>query len=159
VAIYYFDSSGLVKRYVAEVGSNWIISLTNPAAGHRIYVANITGVEVTAAIKKRVRMGDINAADAAAAIANFQNDLANQYNILQVTDQILASATALTTNHKLRAYDAVQLAVAIEINRQILGLGLPVAGMVSLILISADDDLNAAATAEGLTVDDPRNHP
>jgi predicted nucleic acid-binding protein len=55
VPIYYFDSSGLVKRYVSEVGSNWVISLTDPAAGNRIYVANITGVEVPAAINKRVR--------------------------------------------------------------------------------------------------------
>jgi predicted nucleic acid-binding protein len=159
VVSYYFDSSGLVKRYVAEVGSNWVISLTDPAAGNRIYVANITGVEVTAAINKRVRMGDINPADATTAITNFQNDLANQYNALLVTDQILTNATALTNNYKLRAYDAVQLAVALELNQQILGLGLPVAGVLSLTLISADNDLNIAALAEGLAVDNPRNHP
>jgi len=157
--IYYFDSSGLVKRYVSEVGSNWVISLTDPTAGNHIYIANITGVEAPAAINKRVRMGDINAADATTAITNFQNDLAHQYNLLEVTDPILKSAAALTSNYKLRAYDAVQLTVALEINKQLLALGTPAVGMPVLTLISADDDLNNAAAAEGLNVDDPRNHP
>lgn len=157
--IYYFDSSGLVKRYVSEVGSSWVISLTDPAAGNHIYVANITGVEVPAAINKRVRMGDINAADAATAVANFEYDLSNQYNTLEVTETLLKNAAALTGKYKLRAYDAVQLAVALEINNQLLALGMPAAGMLALTLISADDDLNKAAAAEGLNVDDPRNHP
>jgi uncharacterized protein len=159
VSIYYLDSSAIVKRHVAEVGSAWIISITDPAAGNHIYVANITGVEVPAAINKRIRMGDINAADAATAITNFENDMANQYNLLEVTEPILKSAAALTSNYKLRAYDAVQLAVALEINKQLLALGIPAAGMPALTLVSADDDLNNAAAAEGLNVDDPRKHP
>lgn len=46
--------------------------------------------------------------------------------------------------HRLRAYDAVQLAVALDVHRrqEIAGLG-PVA------LVSADRDLNDAAIAEG----------
>jgi predicted nucleic acid-binding protein len=159
VPIYYFDSSGLVKRYVAEIGSAWVISLTNPAAGHQVYIANITAVEVPAAINKRVRMGDINAGDATTAINNFQNDFSNQYHPIQVTDAIFASAAVLTGNHTLRAYDAVQLAAALEVNRQILALGPPAAVVLSLTLISADNDLNTAAAAEGFAVDDPRNHP
>jgi uncharacterized protein len=55
--------------------------------------------------------------------------------------------------HRLRAYDAVQLAVALEVNRIHQMAGSPVT------LVSADRDLNAAATAEGLTVDDPNSHP
>ena len=80
MAVYFFDSSALVKRYVAETGSGWVGAVTDPAAGHRIYVANIAGVEVPAAINRRAREGTLNAADAAAGIADFENDLANQYN-------------------------------------------------------------------------------
>jgi uncharacterized protein len=56
--------------------------------------------------------------------------------------------------HALRAYDAVQLAVALEVNRshQEDGFG-------PVTLISADQALNDAATAEGLAVDDPNSHP
>ena len=49
----------------------------------------------------------------------------------------------------LRAYDAVQLAAALEISHQI----------PSLTLISADADLNTSAASEGLTVEDPNAHP
>jgi hypothetical protein len=56
--------------------------------------------------------------------------------------------------HRLRAYDAVQLAVALDVHRlqQTAGLG-------TVTLISADQALNDAATAEGMTVDDPNRHP
>jgi len=43
----------------------------------------------------------------------------------------------------------VQLAAALDIHRQ----------DPSLILVSADVDLNTAATAEGLPVEDPNLHP
>ena len=60
----------------------------------------------------------------------------------------------LANSYELRAYDAVQLAVAIEVNRiyQTKGSG-------PVILVSSDRDLNAAATAEGLAVEDPTTHP
>jgi hypothetical protein len=56
--------------------------------------------------------------------------------------------------HRLRAYDAVQLAVVLDVHRRQQDAGL---GMVTLI--SADQALNDAALAEGLSVDDPRSHP
>lgn len=34
MADYFFDSSALVKRYVREVGSDWVGQLTDPPAGH-----------------------------------------------------------------------------------------------------------------------------
>lgn len=159
MAVYFFDSSALVKRYVAEVGSAWVVSITDPAAGHRIYVANIAAVEVPAAVRKRVRMGDITPAQAATAIADFENDYASQYNPIQVTDAVIASAAALTGRHPLRAYDAAQLASALEVNGQIQALGQPAAGLLTLTFVSADDDLNDAAKAEGLAGDNPNNHP
>jgi hypothetical protein len=61
---------------------------------------------------------------------------------------------ALAEQYALRGYDAVQLAAAVETQAYNLSVGLPV-----LTLISADAALNTAATAEGLAVDDPNNHP
>ena len=60
----------------------------------------------------------------------------------------------LANTHALRAYDAVQLAAALAINQKEQD-----AGFAPVTLISADQALNDAATAEGLTVDDPRSHP
>jgi predicted nucleic acid-binding protein len=46
VAVLYLDSSAVVKRYVAEIGSAWVQGLTAPAAGNRSWIAAVTGVEV-----------------------------------------------------------------------------------------------------------------
>src|SRR5262249_62360359 len=66
VAVYFLDSSALVKRYAQETGSAWIGLLTDQQAGHPFYLARITAVEVVAAVARRQRGGAFSAADAAA---------------------------------------------------------------------------------------------
>jgi hypothetical protein len=165
VAIYFFDSSGLVKRYVAEVGTAWTQELTEPSAGNGIFIAQITGVEVIAAINRRASGGtpSISKADAAKAITEFRLDYASQYNALEITDQIIAAAMTFAETYVLRGYDAVQLAAAVAIHTQLVSenaaLGIATAIGPVLTLISSDTDLNDAAAAEGLAVDDANNHP
>ena len=68
----------------------------------------------------------------------------------------------LTENHQLRAYDAVQLSVALEINLQIKAIikTTPITMAVpSLTVVSSDDELNLAVIAEGLILEDPKNYP
>ena len=66
----------------------------------------------------------------------------------------LSDAGTLVEAHGLRAYDAVQLAAALGLNSRRLALG-----MSAVTLISADQELNAAAIASGLLVEDPNLHP
>jgi uncharacterized protein len=49
MADYFFDTSALVKRHVAEVGTAWVKSLVRAKAGHTLYIARITAVEITSA--------------------------------------------------------------------------------------------------------------
>jgi uncharacterized protein len=78
VAVYFLDSSAVVKRYAQEIGSAWVTALTDPQAGHRLYLARITAVEVVAAVARQQRGGAFSSADAAAALADFARDLAQQ---------------------------------------------------------------------------------
>ena len=64
MAIYYFDRSGLVKRYISEKGSLWVKSLTDAQPGNSLYIARITGVELIAAITRRQRRGATTLSDA-----------------------------------------------------------------------------------------------
>jgi hypothetical protein len=59
----------------------------------------------------------------------------------------------IARRHRLRAYDAVQLVVALEVDRLQRD-----AGLGPVTLVSADRDLNAAAAAEGFAVEDPTTH-
>ena len=47
---YQCDASGLVKRYVDEVGSDWVRAIVDLAAAHIISIADITRAEVTSAL-------------------------------------------------------------------------------------------------------------
>lgn len=67
MAVYFVDSSALVKRYIGESGSAWVLSLFDPALNNDVLIAAITGVEIVAAITRRARGGSISAADATTA--------------------------------------------------------------------------------------------
>ena len=153
MAIYYMDSSGIVKRYVDEIGSAWVIDITNPEKSNEIYTVRMTCVEIVSAATRRTRDGTITSADATMAIATFKNDLQNEYQIVEVTEQLVNRAMNLAETHGLRGYDAVQLAAACEIQALCTA-----SGLAPIVFVSADTNLNAAATAEGLSVEDPNAH-
>jgi predicted nucleic acid-binding protein len=110
VATYVFDSSAVVKRYVRETGTVWVLSLTEPGAGHAIYVAGITGVEVVSALTRQTRSGALDPTAAATALTQFRYDFAHQYHTVDITPPLLARAMALAETYALRGYDAVQCA-------------------------------------------------
>jgi len=151
---YYLDTSALIKRYVQEIGTVWIQTLVTPAAGHTLLTARITMVEVYSALARRRREGSVPPADCAIAAQAFAAHSVNDYDFVELDLNVVALARDLLERHPLRAYDAVQLASALIVNRVLLAVPLP-----PLVFLSADDPLNAVAAAEGLTIDDPNLHP
>jgi predicted nucleic acid-binding protein len=152
VAVYFVESSALVKRYAQETGSAWVEVLTDPQAGHHLYVARITAVEV-AAVTRRQRGGAFAAADAAAALADFADDLAHHYRQVDITSRLITQAIQLAKTYALRGYDAIQLAAVLTVH-----VAREAQGLSRLTLVSADRELNGAALAEGVRVDDPNIH-
>lgn len=153
MAAYFLDSSAVVKRYISETGTAWVVSVSDPTAGNELFVASVTGIEVVSAISRRRIGGTIDASTATAALAQFRHDFANQYQTVEVSDTVVARAMALAEVHGLRAYDAVQLSAMLEMSALRGGLPVP-----ALTLVSADDELNAAAQTEGVTVENPNSH-
>jgi predicted nucleic acid-binding protein len=154
LALYFLDSSALVKRYVAETGSSWVDSLADPSAGHDIFVAGITEVEVVSAVVRRARGGSIAVGDAATILAQFRHDLRHDYQVLDVTPAVMNQAAGYAEAHGLRASDAIQLAAVLA-----LAASARVTALAAPVIVSADQELNQAASAEGLAVEDPRSHP
>lgn len=151
---FFLDSSALTKRYLQEIGSDWVAALTDPATGNFIVVAEITRVEVAAALAARHRAGAItlNERDDLVGLVLQHFDL--EYRIVAIEPTVTSRAVALTQRHRLRGYDAVQLAAALAANEPLTAAGLP-----ALTFVAADDDLVAAARAEGLTAESPNQHP
>jgi predicted nucleic acid-binding protein len=147
---YFFDSSGIVKRYVLEIGSAWVCGLVDPAAGNEVFLVRITGVEVVSALGRH--LPPLQPTLLAQALADFQHDFQNQYQLREVTPALVREAMRLAEVHRLRGYDAVQLAAAIETQGEFAARGL------SMTFGSADSQLNSAAAIEGVTVDNPNSH-
>jgi len=149
---FFCDSSAIVKRYIAETGSVWLMATTDPK-NNPVYVARITYVEVISAITRREKGKHISAIDADNARLQFEQDYLNEFQKVEISENLIVEAANLVKKHALRGYDAVQLAAALETEMERLTVGLS-----SLTLLSADMNLNAAAVSEGLTVDNPNNH-
>ncbi len=98
---------------------------------------------------RRRRGGTCSRRQATSILSRFRKHLAGRYTILELSPDLLNNAMKLADKHELRAYDAVQLAAAVALSQF---------GQGGVVLLSADRELNAAATAEGLTVDDPTTH-
>jgi len=154
VAAFFVDSSALVKRYVQEVGTPWVRDVTRQSPSTSICIARITAVEVTSAVARRRKGRTLTPAKASSILHRFRRHLAGRYTVVEITPALFDAAMLLANAHALRAYDAVQLAAALEIRQQ-----RQKAGFGPVALISADQALNTAAIAEGLTVDDPNSHP
>jgi hypothetical protein len=154
MAAYFFDTSALVKRHASEQGSTWVRSLTRVKAPAPIFIGRITAVELVSAITRRQHGGSLSAAQAGAILGHSRRHLTQRYGVLELTPTLLTNAMQLARTHRLRAYDAVQLAAALEVDRL-----RRAAGLGSVTLVSADHQLNTAAAAEGLSVEDPNTHP
>ena len=108
--IVYLDASALIKRYVAEAGSDEVAALIGE--GSAIGTAIISRAEVVAALTKAVRMKLLARADATSALQVFRADWENLIR-LQMTEFLVSRAEALAWDHGLRGYDAVHLASAV----------------------------------------------
>lgn len=148
--IVFMDASAVVKRYIAEVGSAWVAALMNDPA-NRIFIATITEVEVTSAIQRRALGGSLTREAARAVLARFETDVTMGYSRIALIPAVIHRAKLLVRAHTLCAYDAVQLATALQIATRL------EAG--TLTFVSADRALNTVAQAEGLSVANPNDHP
>lgn len=84
----------------------------------------------------------------------FERDFYKKLFKIEIEKAITNKASELVKNYPLRAYDAVQLAAALTANDERILLGAS-----SITFVSADNDLNKAASAEGLQVENPKNYP
>ncbi len=151
---YYLDTSALIKRYVDEAGSRWLRAILNGKPRPAVVIVHLVIVEVTSALMRRVREGVLTDGEYVRMQDAFRADCLRQYELVTAVGDVIAQANRLLEAYPLRAYDAVHLATALVSNRHLLANDLP-----PLAFLSADDRLNQAASAEGLTIDNPNTHP
>lgn len=115
-----------------------------------------TLAEAIAAFCRKARAQDfsqrISEAERDQNIELFRRDAQRQYNLVRVTSTIYTQAGDLCRFHRLRAYDAVQLACALEVRKTLTALG------IAPSFVSSDADLLSIAQAAGLRVENPNDY-
>jgi len=154
MAVLFFDSSGLMKRYVVEKGTAWVINQLRPSTANDVFIANITGIEIASAIMRRVKSKSINQTAADKALKRFKRDFDKRFIVIDLTPRIIEEGILLAQKYGLRGYDTTQLAVGVIVRNR-----LAQKGIQNFTFISADNALNSSAQREGLMVENPNNHP
>ena len=137
------DASAVVKLYAEEPGSQEV------SRWRVLVVASVTRVEVSAALWRKQRLGELSTQDARTLVSAFLADWAApgpdvpSYVPVAMSGPVADTAVMLCGTHGLRAYDAVQLASAMLARRADAGID---------IFLATDKALLRAAAAEGFDV-------
>lgn len=153
MSTYFLDTSAVVKRYFLEQGHDWIVDLCDLAQQHRLYISQAALVEVVATICRKAREQSIADEERDSLINTFRQDCQSAYIIWPVTTAIYTAAGNLCRSHRLRAYDAVQLACILALRDETVASETPIP-----IFICADNGLIGVAVAEKLNIENPNNY-
>lgn len=107
----YLDSSVLIKRYIAEKGSDQVAECF--AGGEVIHTSSLSYAEILAAFGRRRREGLLSHAEAAAIEDRFQEDWSKNLHEIYLDKRILAILPELFRAHPLRGSDGVHLGSAL----------------------------------------------
>ena len=86
--------------------------------------------------------------------SRFVQDCTEHFVLLPVDRLVIDRAVELTQRHRLRGYDAVQLATALVATETMQPQSVP-----APIFVAADRDLLTAAVVEHLSAENPLSHP
>jgi predicted nucleic acid-binding protein len=151
LAGYFFDSSALVKHYHPEAGTRAIDQIVNDA-GNLVRVSRLTVAELTSAFAIKVRTQSISREDAEFFLRQFKMDIATgKLEVFSIGESAFTATELLVERYaftsRLRALDALQLAVALELQNQ------------KLVdqFVAADAILCEVARLEGFSVINPEH--
>lgn len=141
----FLDTSSLFKLYHEEEGTEELENVFSQEKITEIFLSEITKVEFTSTIWKKVRIKEITVEQAEVTLELFTSDFA-KYNFVSTDSLILERARNLTTKYGvegLRTLDSIQLSTCIELSRQ------------ADVFYTADKLLKTLIEKEGLTTKMP----
>jgi predicted nucleic acid-binding protein len=141
LALYYLETSALVKLYVNEPGTDRLLKLAAAPEGHQFAILALAQAELRSAVRRRERAGDLDEVVAVRMLGSFDLHCQTRFLRQGVTDPVIDLACGLIDRHPLRAYDALQLAGC---------LVLKLTTGQSPVFTCADHQLLEAAKSEGL---------
>jgi len=115
----FFDTSALIKRYIAENGSPQVDTLLSKAK--IVYVSSITLIECTSTIRRLLAEKAITLSE----YKHLKHDLLSDFNyftLIPLTGSLVRTATDVIDKYQVKTLDAIQLASAIMVKKDIQSL-------------------------------------
>jgi len=105
--VFFFDTSALVKRYVAEIGSEKVDDLLTTAS--QVIVSPITKIEIYSTICRLKSENALSTEDYSRLHKAIQYDF-RFFNVVSLNQEIESQSIYLVEKYHLRTLDSVQLA-------------------------------------------------
>lgn len=141
--IFFLDSSALVKRYVAEIGTDMVTALIENEPN--LAVSWLALPETLAAITRRLKGFSSSNADLTRIKDQFILDWQKML-VIAVTGAPVNGVEMLIASHALRGADSIHLSSALWLGQ---------ATKTPVTFVASDTELLAAAKAEGLATINP----
>jgi uncharacterized protein len=135
--ILYLDTSAFVKLYIEEPGTAAVATEVDRSSA--VVTARVTYVEARAAFARQNRERGLLRAELRRIVRHLDDEW-GCFNVVEITDPLVRRAGTLAERHGLRAYDAVQLAAALDVR----------AAGAEVAFASFDGRLSRAARQDGL---------
>ncbi len=138
----YLDTSAFVKKYVAEEGSENIVTIMQSSV---IATSRLTYPEILSTFVRRFRVGDITNNKLKEILKDFESDW-DCFTILDIHEELLPIIKNVIEKHYLRGADSIHLSSALWLKDTI---------NEDVAFVASDINLLNAASSEGLNSINP----
>jgi predicted nucleic acid-binding protein len=164
MAIFYLDTSAILKRYRTEKGTDVVDELYDSQSPTDLLLTSHFSCLEFESVAARALKGRLLSQDAYdAMLGSFSSDLRKYIRLREVSGAGVNGAIALSRRYALRAADAIQAASAADVATSpprdamfLSGVGIVVPGG-GFVFVSSDKELVAATKASGMTTLDPES--
>ncbi len=149
MAVYYLDSSALLKRYRTEQGTqvlDYLFALKRPE--ELVVTSYLTSLEVEAVFARALKGRLLDREAYKVLVGRLADDLSQSIVAQPVSNFVVSDSIELVRRHALKAADAIHLATASRVRQ---------AAAMETIFVTSDKELLSAARGERLESLDPQD--
>ena len=96
MAVFYLDTSALVKRYRTEQGTEVVEELlANPSPDDRFFIGFLSIIEMTSGVLRLARGGQLRGDTADGILARFRLDVRELFRVWPLNEQVAADAVTV----------------------------------------------------------------
>ena len=140
MAVFFFDTSALVKRYYSQKGTDAVDEIIETDQ-NRVVISSLSIIETVSPFRRKHNRGELSKEAMDGLLSSFFQEALEEFLILPLEESILQFSFELILEDDLRTLDSLQLSAAISIEPEI----------EDFRFVCADSDLVSIAQKRGLS--------